>query len=381
MTKILVLGTADWNQPIATNQHYVVRELAQEFSLIYTESMGLRAPELKMRDIRRMARRIGIGRSAGQTQSRSTPSGVEVRSPKVLPVHTGQLSRRINTPRIHALVQDWIEQPGPRLLWTYSPVTYGLERIATSTVYHCVDLLGQVDGISEALIDGAERNLSRHATTAIGTSPVVVEHLTRQGFDDVEFWPNVADTVIIEAAKPRDLARHPRRAVFAGNLSTTKVDFELLAALTDSGIDLHLAGPVAEGGGRAAAELDGVVSRGATYHGLLNPTELAELYWSAQVGLIPYVLNAYTRGVSPLKTYEYLAAGLSVVSTAVPSVQELDDHIIVADTNCGFVAAVDRLTRTHSDDLAAERAALAARNSWTGRGQSARDLARVHLAL
>ena len=374
MSKILVLGTADWNQPIATNQHYVVRELAQEFSVIYTESMGLRTPELKLRDIRRMARRIGIGRRVGNVPQRTVPSGVEVRSPKVLPRHIG-LAAKLNRPRVQSLVADWINQEGPRLLWTYTPVTYGLEKLATDVVYHCVDLLAHVDRIPEALIDASERELSRYATAALGTSRVVVEHLKHQGFADVTLWSNVADTVAIGAARPTTIQRVPRRVVFAGNLSATKVDFKLLARLLDAGIDLHLAGPIAEGGGRADREVDALVRRGATYHGMLGRADLAALYWTAQVGLIPYVLNDYTRGVSPLKTYEYLAAGLGVVSTPVPSVAPLHGHVEVASDPVAFVTATRRLLATVDAPTIGARAELAESHSWTARGEQVRALA------
>lgn len=370
MTRLLVLGTADWNQAIATNQHTMVRELARAYPLIYTESMGLRQPELRMRDLKRIARRLRRGRVADAAQQRQIPDGVEVRSPRVIPRHLG-VAARLNRPRVHSLVEDWIAQPSPRILWTYTPATYGLEQIADAVVYHCVDLLGSVEGINERVIARGERQLAAVGTQAIGTSEVVAHHLERVGFRDVLHWANVADTDVIEAARPAVIERHPR-AVFAGNLSTTKVDFGLLGALVDDGVDLHLAGPVAEGGGSAHAELRDLVERGATYHGMLNLTALAELYWTAQVGLIPYVMNDYTHGVNPLKTYEYLAAGLGVVSTPVPAVVARPDHVDVVDERAGFVAAVRHHLATTAD--ADERLAIARRHSWTGRGDEARAL-------
>lgn len=373
MNKILVLGTADWDQPIATNQHYIVRELARTYRLIYTESLGLRTPELKMRDVRRMARRIGIGAPTARAHRRAVPAGVEVRSPKIIPRHQG-LAHRINKPRVHSMVKDWISQDDEKVLWTYTPVTYGLEEIADSVVYHCVDLLGEVEGIPADLIADAERHLGQRATVALGTSPVVVEHLKAQGFSSVRYWPNVADVGAIDAAQPDPTVRWSGRAVFAGNLSATKVDFELLAKVIAAGLDLHLAGPIAEGGGRATAEVEDLVARGATYHGLLNPEKLARLYWSAEVGLIPYLLNDYTRGVSPLKTFEYLAAGLGVVSTPVPAVEAVQGHVEVARTHDGFVDAARAFAARSLEHVVEDRRKLAQANSWTGRGETARSL-------
>lgn len=374
MTTILVLGTADWNQPIATNQHYVVRELAHEFDVIYTESLGLRTPELRIRDLRRIARRMGLGHKDESPTTRAVPARVSVRSPKVIPRHVG-VARRLNQPRVQKLVKDWATQDAPRLLWTYTPVTYGLESIATAVVYHCVDLLGEVDGIPRKLIHTSERNLAHFAPTALGTSPAVVAHLEDQGFINVQSWPNVADTEVIGAARPTDLVRHPNRAVFAGNLTSTKVDFALLADLVEARIDLHLAGPIAEGGGSTKPQLQELVRAGATYHGVLAPAQLAELYWTAQVGLIPYLINDYTLGVSPLKTYEYLAAGLAVVSTPVPSVQAAPGDIFIAKNRPTFVTIASSLGTGPDDTPTQRRRALAQHHSWTERGEAARRIA------
>lgn len=377
MTKILVLGTADWDQPIATNQHYMVRELAKEFPILFTESMGLRTPEFRMRDLRRIAKRAGLGVTSTPAQNlRNVPAQVDIRSPKVLPRHTG-MAWSFNKPRVQKLVDDWASQGGPRLLWTYSPVTYGLEELASEIVYHCVDLLGEVDGIPSDLIYDSEMNLARHGAHAIGSSPVVVGHLEKMGFIGVRNWSNVADTTVISGARPELVERDRRRAVFAGNLTSNKVDFTLLRQVIDAGIDLHIAGPVAEGGGDDRRNVDRLVEAGAVYHGMLNLDQLAELYWTASIGLIPYRINDYTRGVNPLKTYEYLAAGLAVVSTSVPAVKPIDGHVTVTPDSDTFVRAATKFTEAPiSNASASERSTLAGSHSWSGRGVLARDLAR-----
>ncbi len=377
---ILVLGTADWNQQIATNQHYVVREIAKEYPLTYVESMGLRTPELKWRDIKRIFKRV-FGRGGSPDRARRpVPSGVRVLSPRVIPKHTG-IARLINKPLVERLAKDWISSDGPRILWAYTPVTYGLERYADQIVYHCVDLLATVEGISASLIDDAESRLAGREVTSLGTSDEVVKHLREVGFSTVIDWPNVADT---EAVGERaEFAPSTRKlgAVFAGNLTTQKVDFDLLGALVKSGVDLHLAGPIAEGGGSAAAEVRELERLGATYHGMLSLGDLADLYWNASVGLIPYVLNPYTRGVNPLKTYEYLAAGMAVVSSAIPSASPVDGHVFVAEDVDEFVARVQGLVEPPNEAAVAARSRLADAHSWTERGAAARHLIETCLAM
>src|SRR5206468_3725503 len=110
--------------------------------------------------------------------------------------------------------------------------------------------------------------------------------------------------------------------------------------LIQEGVEVKLAGPVAQGGGDAADALSELVALGANYHGMLDLPNLAKLMVSSTVGLIPYELNSYTRGVSPLKVYEYLAAGLHVVSTPIPSVNPMPGHVEVASTAEEFVSQV-----------------------------------------
>lgn len=373
---VLVLGTADWDQPIATNQHYVARALAEELDVTFVESIGLRRPELSARDVRRVVARVRGARS--DLAPRARPAGMAVLSPTVVPHHTGPV-RALNARLLRRLVEPWLRRPGPRVLWAYSPVTYGLERLADVTVYHCVDLLAEVPGISADAVGAGERALAGAGAVAVASSPVVREHLERVGFAAPLLWPNVADVATITAARPADpAAGRSARAVFAGNLSPTKVDFALLRALVEAGVDLHLAGPVAEGGGAAGAEVASLVRSGATHHGLLSLDELARLYWTATVGLVPYLLNPYTTGVSPLKTFEYLAAGLHVVSTPVPAVTPVQGDVTVASTTAGYVDAV-RLAVDPDPASLDRRSTLARAHGWDLRGAQARALVAQHV--
>lgn len=368
--QVLVLGTADWNQPIATNQHYMVRELASRYPTTFVESLGLRRPEFKSRDIKRMALRL-TGRSHRSRQGRLKPSNVSVISPRVIPIHNKPWSVA-NRFLLSKAFRFWSEQQ-QRVFWTYSPVTYGFEAGAQVSVYHCVDLYGQFPGIDSELIDAEERRLALTGIQAIGSSQVVVEHLRNQGFRDVLYWPNVADTREISSAR-RDSSQKRSGAIFAGNLSEKKVDFDMLKKIALSGIDLHLAGPVAEGGGASQARLDDLVAAGATYHGVLSLPKLSEIMFTCKVGLIPYLQTPYTKGVSPLKTYEYLAAGLTVVSTPIPGVEAAHPNIYTPDNEEEFISRVEIAAAESIAVLEGQRLAIAESHSWVQRGRDARNL-------
>lgn len=368
---VLILGTADWNQQIATNQHYMTRELGRSYRATFVESLGLRRPELNARDVKRIISRV-IGSKSKSQVNRPLAANVDVISPKIVPIHSRPWSV-LNRTLLDSYFRSW-KSCDNRFFWTYSPVTYGFEAFAKNSVYHCVDLYGEFPGIDSSLIDREERRLAATGIQAVGSSRVVVEHLERQGFTDVIYWPNVADTSVITAALSHQQV--PRGgAVFAGNLSEKKVDFALLNRLLQNGIELHLAGPIAEGGGNSQALVNDLVSNGAHYHGALSLEALSRLMARCKVGLIPYLLTPYTKGVSPLKTYEYLAAGLSVVSTAIPGVNPDALHVHVADGGSSFVGLVQReITTPSGHGVLAARQALAEENSWVGRGKAARSL-------
>lgn len=372
-TELLILGTADWNQPIATNQHYMTRELSRTYDATFVESLGLRRPEISMTDLRRILNRFSSSRSKSTSHCRPLPSSAKVVSPVIIPFHTALFQGLNRKLLLRGPINEWAQSKSPKVFWTYSPVTYGLEEYAEAAVYHCVDLLAEFPGIDRDLIDKNEKRLALAGVQAAASSKVVLEHLKRQGFRNPIFWPNVADAETIIHSSVSHTAPRAASAIFAGNLTAKKVDFQLLRRLLEVGVSLDLAGPVTQGGGDAEAHLAELVSRGARYHGMLSLEDLAQLMASRSVGLIPYELNAYTRGVSPLKVYEYLAAGLRVVSTPIPSVEDVEGHVVVASDEV-FIQTVVNGIAVADRDVLEQRARLARLHSWSGRGEEAREL-------
>ena len=374
MTHVLVLGTAEWDQAIATNQHYAVRELAKHHDVTYVESMGLRRIEPTWRDARRIWGRLRRAKAVGRTTSaRVVPTGTNIVSPLVVPFHRGPI-RVLNAWLLRRQVRAWLRSGNDRVLWVYTPVTYGLDGDACATIYHCVDLLGTFPGIDAGLIERSEREVALAGAVAAGSSPAVVNHLVSVGFETVLSWPNVADLDVF-GADPEEASAPLPQAVFAGNLTARKVDFDLLQSLLEHGVSLHLAGPVSEGGGSAQRLVDDLVAAGAVHHGLLSPAELAHLYRQCTVGLIPYVVNDYTEGVSPLKTYEYLAAGLCVVSTGVPSVSPVAGDVVVSERSTFVPDVVSAVaTGVPDEDAVVRRRAIAADHGWSTRGEEMRRL-------
>ena len=81
--------------------------------------------------------------------------------------------------------------------------------------------------------------------------------------------------------------------------------------------------------------------------------------------LIPHVINSLTRAMSPLKLYEYLAAGKPVAATDLPPVRGISERVIIASGE-DFPAAVRTALKlpVQNED---ERLEFVRSNSWTAR--------------
>jgi glycosyltransferase involved in cell wall biosynthesis len=377
LASVLILGTAEWDAPIATNQHYVARELSRTADVTFVESLGLRRPTLRRDDVARMASRVRRAFAGQPAQAhRPRPERTRVVSPLVVPVHRAP-TRPLNRALLRRATSAWLHGPGPRVLWTFTPVTYGLEAAADIVVYHCVDLLGTVPGVDSVAVERGERRLAGQTPLAVATSTAVADHLAALGFPRVIRLPNVADVAVFAAAS-RPASERRRAVLFSGNLTAHKLDVALLESIA-SAHELVLAGPVAAGFEAPPRRPE---PPGARHVGTLPPDGLADLAGTCAVGLIPYALNDYTRGVSPLKCFEYLASGLAVLSTRLPAVEELardNRHVLAADP-ADFATRLAELLDDVTDARIAERRASAATQGWSERGRVLRELLAGELA-
>jgi len=115
--------------------------------------------------------------------------------------------------------------------------------------------------------------------------------------------------------------------------------------------------------------------RGCSYFGKLPQAELPEVYSSCDVALVPYRDTPFNRSSFPLKTLEYLAAGLPVVATPLPSTLWLGSaDVHIAERVEDFVRLALACSTTRRDEDIARRRSFAAAHSWDAR---ARDWLRV----
>lgn len=350
---VVLLSTADWDNPFWTNKQHVAVELAcRGFRILYVESLGLRRPTLGARDLRRILRRL----SRALRPPRRVRDNIWVWSPLVLPAHGRQWARRLNRGILGGSLALWMRVLGFRrdLLWTYSPLTTEVvspSRFRT-VVYHCVDDVKAAPGMPAEILDQAERELVRRADVVFATARLLAEsrrHINPNTyyFSNVADYEHFAKARLAETNVPEDLARIPEpRLGFVGAISGYKVDFALVRLLARAHPEwsIVLIGEVGEGDPWTdASELRQIPN---VYLMGPRPYSLLPAYLSGfRVGLLPNRLNDYTASMFPMKFFEYLAAGLPVVSVDLPALREHADVASLAASPQDFIENVARALR------------------------------------
>lgn len=361
--KVVVLSTADYAGQVWTNKQFIASGLAACYNVHYINSLGLRQPTLGLKDLQRIQARLKPG--GGQPSVvRDIPAKLTVHSPLVVPFHGLRPAQLFNRKLLAGLMRR-IGITKDDVLWTFSPVTYGIGLEFGSVVYHSVDLLHTIPGVPSGTLLRAERALVRDADVVIASSTGVLRHLVAQGAADPLLWENVADTRLY--ANNMTSTRQDR-AIFAGHFTPSKIDAALFQGILDAGIPIAIAGPVSIDGATLSATESAVLEHPlTTYLGILGPERLAEEVGRSKVGIIPYLLNDYTRGVFPMKVFEYLAGGLPVVTTPLVSLLDREHPGLIIREGSAFVDDVRHELNNFSDVESYERSDYAQRFSWSSR--------------
>lgn len=216
--------------------------------------------------------------------------------------------------------------------------------------------------------DAFERMVLRDAALVLPVTGPLAEYALRRGARNVEVVPNaVCRESLATPFPPRD---RPPIAVFAGALRP----WHGIETIAEAWRMLGAAAPrllvLGDGPGR-----DLLASAGGELVGTVQHAEVPELLSRCAVGLAPYSWDAPSY-FSPLKVFEYLAAGLAVVAGDVAGVADVvgaDSAIVIPR---GDAPALARAVAELADDAErrealgrAGRALVASRHTWQLRAE------------
>jgi len=370
---IVCLSSIDWDFLWQTHQQIMGTLAAHDNRVLFVESTGVRAPNL--RDLPRLWRRArGGGRGHGE---RRPPANVEVFSPVVPPFPYSAWAQAISLPILRRAIRRrlavWnVARP---IVWNFvpTPLSRSLVRALTPAVsiYHCVDDLA-ASSVSAARLRDSEAHSFEEADLVFVTSHTLWErasrwnpqtHLLPSGVD----FPRFAGSSETSFDVPDDLRALPQpRVGYLGGLHRW-LDQTLLVSLAERCPDwsVVLVGPVQTDVSR--------LRRVPNVHvlGTRDPDQVPRYLRGFDVGLVPYRVTEYTGSVYPAKLNEYLAVGLGVVSTPLTEITRFNhDHgdvVAVAADAGGFEMAIKQTLAAHGPEASRRRVAVAKANSWESR--------------
>jgi glycosyltransferase involved in cell wall biosynthesis len=240
------------------------------------------------------------------------------------------------------------------------------------SIYFCMDNYAELPGVSRTVIEPLERKLLSRVGAVVATAAELRKSkwpASRRAFhlpQGVNF-----DHFATPQAVPPELARlGSPRIGFAGGVSEC-CDLALIQAVAESNPQgsVVLVGPVS---------VDLSVLTAPNIHVLGDrPYATLPAYVQAfDVGIIPYVLNEWTRAVDPLKLLEYLAAGIPVVSTPIPEVHKYAAVTTLASHPTEFARAAVTACIDDRLELRRARQQVAREQTWERRAAQFLDIVR-----
>jgi glycosyltransferase involved in cell wall biosynthesis len=203
----------------------------------------------------------------------------------------------------------------------------------------------------------------------VAVSPAIIDRIAPSGPHAVV--PNGVDPGewLSPGPAPDWFARLPGpRLLYVGSLDArVDVDQLLRAARAYPHASLAIVGPLLDEAHFAALAAEPNVR----LHGALQRDAIVSLVSAADVCLIPHVRNALTEAMSPLKLYEYLAAGRPVAALDLPPIRDISPRVVIADE------LVDAIARALTLGPAGEqeRRRFADEHSWARRQERIIELA------
>lgn len=347
-----------------TSKHHIMRRLARHNNVIWVNWHASRRPTMHRYDLRMICDKL---RQIGQGAQR-VADNITVVTPFQVPMPSMRLARRFNRFAVRRAIENVLETlpTRPVQLWSFAPdVGDFVGRFGEElALYYCVDAFGEFPGYDRALIENRERQLLDRVDVVIATSRPLYEsksrfhsnvHLVEHGVD----YERLSRAVKEELDTPRELETLRRPIIGYVGVVGEWVDLDLLAALARGCPEASFVviGPVLVPYG-PCANLPNVHWLGERDHASLP--EYLRLF---DIGLIPFRHVPLTRCANPIKLFEYLAAGVPVVSTGLPSVRPIPNAVWIADD-------AGRMMRCCEDALARGGAADRRRRSELMRGES-----------
>ncbi|TBR17717.1 hypothetical protein EPO15_16305 [bacterium] len=351
--QVVVLSSIDWGSAWQRHQIFAAQFAAAGRDVFFVENSGFRDPGLA--DLGRLGDRLSRLSGRAHEAAGSVPKGVTVVPPAVLPPTRGAF-RAVNDawllPRLAGRLSAAGLKPGAiAVVYVPTHTTLALLELLKPAlvVYDCASHFA-AHPQAPADFAATEARLLARADLVVTDSQYLRDLLAPRRPDVLRVHQGVDESFF--AAKPPSGSW--RSFCYYGTW-VPDLDPALPAALADAGFEVTLSG-FTKG---PPPTMPPSVRR-------LPPTAKAELVGRLEAFdafLLPHRLTEFHKGVIPAKLYECLAMGRPILTTALPSMDEVREHVYVAATPADWVAAARSLPARETPARREARVALARRHT------------------
>jgi glycosyltransferase involved in cell wall biosynthesis len=313
----------DWNGDPLSKTH-LMRLMARDNRVLWVNSIGYRTPTASKADLSRAFWKL----AAAASPLREVEPNIFTLNPLAIPAYGNPTVRAFN----RGFLRWQIKRAMRRLQfkqvinWVFNPAASVIagELGEETVIYYCVDEYTAFTGVDSKALAELEQRLMRRSDLVIVSADRLYQSkapfnprtaLVRHGVDYAHF----RRALDAETVAPEEIAGLPRPVIGFFGLIADWVDVELMASVAERFLTGSLVAI-----GKATTDVSSL-KRLPNVHLLgRKPYSALPAYCKGfDVALMPFRVNELTLNANPLKAREYLAAGLQVVSTAIPEVEAL----------------------------------------------------------
>jgi len=336
-----------WYHNRAHSDFQLLRRVAEQRRVLFVNSIGMRMP-MPGRSPQFARRILRKAKSVARFVKRPLAElpNFHVMTPVILPFYGSRTMRAVNAgmvrEQVRAVARSIEIAPDEAVIFVTIPTAADVIRNwpRRSLVTNRSDLHSAFEETDQALIRALETELVAASDVALYSSHSLMRTEGPIAGDRAVFLDHGVDYDRFAAATGNphpDLADLPRPIVgFFGGIDDYVVDLELLEKVAE---DLPDCSVVLIGD--ATCPIDHIVSRSNVHWFGFRPYEEIPSYGAAfDVALMPWLRNEWIEQCNPIKMKEYLAIGLSVVSTDFPEVHYYSDTIAIASNHDHFIELI-----------------------------------------
>lgn len=257
---------------------------------------------------------------------------------------------------------------GTRIAWSYNPFDLSFldKKVYSQSVFDAVDdwRHNPVYRSSMHTLQDNYGYIASSCDTIFSVSEYLVEMFKNEyNRSDVRLIPNTSELSVRNAGK----AIHKNSIVYLGTIES-RFDIELVEFLVQKNPTKHFTfiGPVWK---EQRARFNALCEqKNTSYLGEKKfSKDIGSLLPTFDAGIIPHVQSRFSQSNDPLKVYDYLRAGLPVVSTIPTSESSLTPYVYLADEPEAFNTALAKALAENSPRRIKERQDAMSSITWERR--------------